>query len=556
MPTHAFGRLRAADILVLIAMLLSVVATCLLNASRVGMWYDEITTWQILNRPSFSATWAAVSDLIGGPPVYFLAAAGWREMFGPTETTLRLMTAGMLATAFAMTWVTVRQGFSFWSTAFGLLAAFCTSWTLIGQIPEMRYYGGVMALTAVALWLYLILAERDRASLALLAANTVVHATLVMTHIYGGIYGVTLLGALVVLDLLRRRFRPLIYLSFPVGWAVFLTWLPAFERQSDTLKPHSAQLPPTPQDLTVAMGGLVTSSSLLLLALVVIAFLVEQARGGRFSTAPVPSDDRPVDPATASARQALVIGGVALACVTFVAFAISHIKQPVFLPRYLLPTLLGWGILFTYVAAWFDFDMRLAEPAAATTAPGWQRLARGCAVVYLVGLIAIPPAAGWVQPARSAARWAVAVCPDLPVVVLDGGKFMEIQQYLPDRNRYFAVLDWEAALDPGASLSNTVDYKILRNLKHHVPEFNIVQSEDFLRTHPRFLVDEVPGNHWVDMRLRYSDVWRISRIGTTLLLVERSDLPQTLPFGNRNQPQVANSPAADPCSALPGWKSP
>jgi len=300
------------------------------------------------------------------------------------------------------------------------------------------------------------------------------------------------------------------------------------------------------------MGGEITNTILLLLPLVVLAFLLEQARGGRSATVPAPSDSRPEDPAAASARQALLIGGAALACVAFVVFAISRIKPPGFMPRYLLPTLLGWGIFFTYVATWFEFDARLAIRAAAIPAPGWQRIARASAVVYLVGLMAIPPAVAWLKPPRSATQKAISTCPDLPVVVLATSKFMELQQYLPDRDRYFSVLDWEAALDPGAGLNITVDYKIMKNLKQHVPEFNIVQSEDFLRTHRRFLVDEAPGNRWVDVRLRYSDDWRISRVGANLLLVERSDLAQSVSSRNHNTLQVASDPTAPTCSALPG----
>jgi len=533
-----------ADAALLAAVLASFVATCLISVARGYMWYDEIISWQILNRPDFGSMWAAVSDLIGGPPVYFLLAAGWRALLGTDETTLRLLTTLSFVLAFAVVWTTTRRGFGFWSTAFGLLAAFCTSWTVIGQIPEIRYYGVLTAGVALAFRLYVALAADGRPSALLLAANAVVQAFLVMTHVYGGVYGAALLGALLAVDVMERRFRPLSYLSFPMGWAAFIGWLPAFHRQGDVVKPHAWMQPPTPKDLTATMGGIVTSMAFIVLALVVLATLVGQAQGQR--TAGKADAHLPPDPGRTRMRRNLVVGAVALACVPFASFVLSHVAEPIFMPRYLLASVIGWGVLFTFVAAWFDFDRHLAVPAHAVPAPPWQRIAQGTAATYVAGLLALPPAAVLVQPVQSPQQYAVRACRDLPVVVMHALKFMQTQQYLADRERYTYVLDWDAAMDPGTALHDSNDFKILRNFKEHVPHFNIVDSADFLATHSRFLVAEERGLRWVDVRLRYSDDWRVSRIGTDLLLVERADTPTYLLSSTRNR--IADERSAnDPC---------
>ena len=127
---------------------------------------------------------------------------------------------------------------------------------------------------------------------------------------------------------------------------------------------------------------------------------------------------------------------------------------------------------------------------------------------------------------------------ELPIVVQFSHDFFRRLYYSPDRNRYFFILDWQAAIDNSSGLFPPQEYKHMEALKRNYPELfqNIVKSGDFLKDRGRFLVlkhlnerkkctlepkwENIYCPRWLEMRILSTRKYKLTVIGQ----VERRDL--------------------------------
>lgn len=140
---------------------------------------------------------------------------------------------------------------------------------------------------------------------------------------------------------------------------------------------------------------------------------------------------------------------------------------------------------------------------------------------------------------------------DLPMVVQRSGRFLERAYYAPDRDRYYFVLDEEAAMTDVSGRFGPQEYKHMAAYKRNYSALlgdHILPSDEFLRRFDRFLVldyasyDEAcpsrvfglaqarewKGMHcpqWVEMRLLGNPAFTVTHLGDVwgeaVLLVER-----------------------------------
>jgi hypothetical protein len=129
---------------------------------------------------------------------------------------------------------------------------------------------------------------------------------------------------------------------------------------------------------------------------------------------------------------------------------------------------------------------------------------------------------------------------NLPIVTPFSHDFMKRFHYSPERQRYFFLLDWEAALDIRSWRVSPQMYKVMDALKrdyHKVFDGNIIQIWDFLRMHDRFLVlDDADYQRkrrpqdsrragWLEIRIKESPDYKITAFGLVddrqLSLVEK-----------------------------------
>ena len=240
---------------------------------------------------------------------------------------------------------------------------------------------------------------------------------------------------------------------------------------------------------------------------------------------------------SADSRQAplLILGCLCLA-VPVGVWIISYAIKPIFVVRYMIPSVQGWSILLAYLCS------RMIQP------PEWRLVGRSGRrppplllfplMVLMLVLIMYP-----VWYTRSFPKEQFPGINDgkygyqnLPVVVPLSHDFMKRFHYSPERQRYFFILDWESALDIKSGFFSPQEYKAMDALKrdyHKVFDGNIVQIWDFLRMHDRFLVlvlDDIQTRdfhsaRWLEIRIKDSPDYKMTALGVVdgrqLLLVEK-----------------------------------
>jgi uncharacterized membrane protein len=177
----------------------SLIISCILISSKKFFWNDELFSYYFLADPSFTHMLGAFHDKLNNtPPLYFLLGWLWAKVFGSTELSLRLFSSLGMCIACAITWITLRRTYNFWSTSIGVLSVFCTSNLILSQNAEARMYGLFLVLCALGLFQYDLINRSSRFTWKLLLSNSCIHAAIVNTHLFGLFYSTAIAFALIV----------------------------------------------------------------------------------------------------------------------------------------------------------------------------------------------------------------------------------------------------------------------------------------------------------------------------------------------------------------------
>lgn len=490
------------------------VVLCLLSASAVSstfkpFWFDELISHTLITSPSTSHMLEALGNAVDSlPPLYFLVARVWSQLFGASEISLRLLSSLSLAAAFAITWRVGRKYFSFWAVSFGTTAAFCLSGTLVHQNTEARCYGILVLLGSLCLRQSEKFVSRDDIRPIDLALNAVLHACLVLTHLFGFIYSASFQLGLFGTDLLRGRFRPRVYASGFLGWIAYLLWLPSFIRQTEFANPRWWQPVPTLIDLRESFGNNI-SLGLVLAVLVIVAVIRISANEER--KVPILMNT------TENTCPLVLVSAFVVLLPPLAAWVVSRLVVPLFLDRYFLPGIIGWAMLLSMVAQF------AAEPLTGHAAKGdraWPRFAVAWGVVLLMALVPVLLVVHKVQW-RGFQISGIHAPRGLPVVAESAHAYLLRCHYDKERTWFF-VLDREVALDDGSPLGASTENVTMANLKKYFPYYNIEQSAEFLRKHDRFLVLRDHRYQWFEKRILRNESYRTTDLGLGLVLVEHS----------------------------------
>lgn len=154
-----------------------------------SLWNDEAWTAWAVQPPYLAETLARVRGDVH-PPLYFLALAGWTRAAGDSVYALRLPSAlfGLLALAGVYA-----AGSRLFDRQTGLLALalLATAGFFIYYTREARMYSLLLALGALAVWLYLRWRARPNVRRGLLYGGLL--AALLYTHYAGALLALTLL---------------------------------------------------------------------------------------------------------------------------------------------------------------------------------------------------------------------------------------------------------------------------------------------------------------------------------------------------------------------------
>ncbi len=494
-----------------------VLTHCGLVCARRPFWMDELVTNLLATDPSLPhALQALAHGADGGGPVTFLLAwlAGQLGISG--ELGFRLLSSGYMAVGLIALLGALRRGFG---TGPALLA---TGWTMCGstlvlyQNSEFRFYALLFGLTALTVNRYAHYFVGQRRQLWVYAG---LHALLVLTHPFGLFYS----GALGVAALLsgwRRRMRvwPLA-LAGAAGAAIFGLWMPAFLRQATVLVADSYLPRPGLADLTrvylqvaplvhydeqtkvlVAsfprplMAGILTCLGLVgLLGVTWWWRVVHRLRVAcePTGTAAAVIVDPPV-------QTALLFLAALLVLVPAGGWVLARVGRPVFLHRYFIPSALGFAILYT-------------KAFALLAARGVGRWHQRGATSRVVALITGGFFMAW--PLLSAAR-----LPDgftvlrtrltqlaqgdlgkLPVVCSSPHQYWPMSYY-SQNSRFWFVIDQEVAFTLNGGTAAT-EFNFTSVQASFYPHMRVASTVEFLREHPRFLVDDERAP-WFERRVK------------------------------------------------------
>ena len=524
------------------------VATAIVSGKR-PFWYDEVFSWTLITDPSFRHMMKALALGAESPPgLYHVLARPWLAITGHSLLALRMLATLSAVVAMAATWMTLRRAFSLRATAVGVLTVFCTSAMMLYHSAEARYYPMFVACTALAIAVYARAIESPKLTWRLAAALFVANITLVQVHIYGVAYSAAILFALLCCDLAARRFRPLTYACVAVTWASLVPWLPTFHLINEQTKPRHWIMPPTlpgvvefyrlyslelPMILFAVavlcfVGRLLFADqsgsskgrawSLGFLLLLVIVAVIVPGYPSMFDIAllgllitfagyglPRPATD-PVQ-----LRRALMVAAAMLLCAPPAAAIFSLLVKPVFVPKYVLPSMLGMAILLTWIVE-SGSRFPLAGRRASMMEAGWAGL--------IIAMLLMPLFSATRESSNQPPQYGIRISdveelipPGLPVAVESYCQFLPFRQNTKRPGHpYYYVGDHEAAGVEQADRSAMLGFNGSRVWKGlgYLSDSDAPEWPDFLATHPKFAVLHSPGHFWFDWRIRNNPeyTWR------------------------------------------------
>jgi hypothetical protein len=537
----------------------SLVVSCVVISAKKYFVNDELLSYYLLSDKSFFHMLSAFHDKINAaPPLYFLLGWVWARIFSASELSLRLFSCLGMSVALWLLWATLRRSYGFWPTSIGVLSVFCTSGIVLWQNAEARMYGLFIAFCTLGLLLYdTACREESGFSWGLLVSTACTHAAIVNTHLFGLIYSGALLLSLILRDRYFKTFRLQLYLSVAIGWLSLIPYVPPFLKQSDAGSPRTWLPQPVLSDLvqfmTLSSPSLVSGNSLQTLVnlfplvLLVLAsglqFLVCQTEGNHANESGRVYHQPP------DSEVSLLIPAYAFLAVPILIWIFSQGGTPIFCDRYMLPTGLSWSILLTYAASRLVLQR---EPAfkgeKASSRRVWTAAMKSFVPLALILVLLAQPvlwATGYRREFAPGLHDDKIGYDDLPIVVQDSHVFLRRLHYSPARNRYFFILDWEAAVNETSGLFGPQQFKNLEAIARNYPDLekHIVSGEEFLRMHDRFLVlgslesnskvcsceirgvttkwQDLSCPQWLRLRVVSDPHYHIQRLGKAMLLVDR-----------------------------------
>lgn len=473
-----------------LAVVASLLVSCVVVSGKKYFWFDEMLSYYMLSDPSFRHMMQAFHDQINNTPIlYFQTGWIWNHLFGSSELSLRLFSSVGVCIAFVTVWFTLRRSYPFWIASLATAAVFCSSSIILSQNAEARMYGLFLAVCAGAFAVYNRMYESRRIPLLWLVLNYLIHMAVLHTHLYGIFYSGAILGCFIAADRMYKFFRPALYGSVAASWLSLLFYMPAFLAQAEVGKPRAWLPVPEFSDLVTVMDfsqsyfvGAAVMAGLFVLALIL------------FITALALNPSRPVlayQLPTRVTEAPDFIFGCAFLVVPVLTWLISRTVKPIFWDRYLIPTSIGWCIVLAFILS--RTLPSLLPGQGRSKAPALPVLIKNILLsLFLAFLLAQPLLyARHIQPkALPGSKDDAYGYSSLPVMMLNAQSFLERNYYAPAKDRYYYILDWQAAVSEKSGAWGPQEYKHMAALKRNYPASfqHVLTTQEFLQRHNRFLV--------------------------------------------------------------------
>lgn len=500
---------------------LFLLVSCGLASSRRYFEIDELFTFYLATDPSLTHMLKALADQVDtSPPLYFILAWLWVKVWGSSEISLRLFSSLGMSLAFVMTWLVLRRTFGLWPASLGAAASFSLSLLIFQHNAEARFYGLFLGLAALALWQYHKAARREFAcSPKDFLANAAIHGSLVLTHNFGFLYSAIFLLAQ-LMAAARQRVVPLpASLSILAGWLFFLPWLSPFLHQAKVGSPRSGIPMPTKMDLLASFGhSILISFFLVLLVLMLGVFMVSRSRRSEPAASPKPASS----PGTGFS--VLLLGLLLVVMPPLIAWLFSRLFFSIFQARYMIPSTLGWSILFAYLL--YNCLPVTGEPREGKKTlrelVGRNHQTLILSIFWFIFLLFLPIFSFLKGFDHKPGSLEDHLYKDTPIVTHSANSYLTRFFYSPLKDRYIFLLDWDVALDKKNQTWAIDDYHTMAAFRRNYPYFNIMEGSRFLQQHHRFIIlDDFKNFRWFELKIRPDPLFKFTRLSDTLILVER-----------------------------------
>ena len=505
LPMVASRRERVWTVAVLTVALFGICLYCLLVSRYRILWSDELFGWELVRDPSWRhmlRAWQLGAD--GGGISFYVLCRLWLGLFGHTKLAFRGFSAAGVFLAFATMWALLRRFYRPEIVAITLFTVWLGSRTILWQIVQTRFYGLLLASSALAFLAALpggVQRGEDETNptthLQLLAAFGA-NFLLVSTHPLGLAYSAALLLAFVLVDGSRKRLRFRLYVAVLCSWSVLLFSMTAIKNSAAVGKPWFWTIKPTLLDLQALYEPLFWPT---LPKLVLLVFAVALLW---------PGERRKMAQAVRQRRYVL-LPGLFLALVPVVVWVLSRRGTSYFVDRYLISFTLGIAVL-----------MAEALTQALPRELSWRRpfplvLTLVAVLLYKAGWDGLHqfPRDLFVPPFDFTGDLALLLPRGEPVLIprVDVFDLMAYYRDAPDLPILFPT-DLQMAEEPESprGLVSGVN-EMLNWRKAGYYSSQIVDSAQFLATAQEFIVVNDASIPWMQQRLGNNPHWKLTKLG-------------------------------------------
>jgi hypothetical protein len=455
------------------------------------LWSDEFLTTNLLQAGSLPKLWAGIAlGIDGNPPLYLTLAWLVVQLLPkafPSVALLKLVNLGLAATGVAVLCRLARRLASPVACWIGALMFITLDEAFVYVASELRTYALYFLIAALAALCQQRLMEDCRSPNVVLLA--LVNVGLAMCHTFGIIYVSIIAGAAWLSRPRDKQLLRAIIIGIAPSIIAVIAWSPSLLGQLEVAKPYSWILPPSVSDLSDTLLG---SDAMLLISILEAACLLAACVWAR---RPSSFEVRKIilDPQWQPARF-IVLLSFGITSFTFVAWLLSRLAFPLFVPRFFTPQLFTTFALHVAFGAWLLSNLGrrpvIVVVLSAVIAPLMFR-----SIVVHAG----SPVHGQPICADAQGRYFEGsfVHGDLPVIVDSPHIFFPRSAYAVHGEAYRFPLDWNVVLKyPDQSRGNAVDYHIMHGLRMWKPMPEVQSTDDILRDYPQFLVIDMSLRSW------------------------------------------------------------
>jgi hypothetical protein len=486
----------------MMALLMPMAVTARMSRGRI-FWEDELLGWLMLRDPSWRHMlmgWLKGVD--GGGILFYFTGRVWFSIFNHSVLSFRLYTATGFGIAFVFIWAAGRRFYRSNIMIFAVLLVWFGSPIPIQTMSQGRFYGLLMAMDAIAVYLFFRLVDIAGVPGRYYAYTFFAHTCLIMSHILGVFYSSLIVLAMVVLDFPKKRWRPWLYLTAALPDLLLIPCLPAIRASAAVGKPHFWSSQPTVLSFIEDYSGFSLKwCALLLLAAGCVAIALKT---------------QPMRHAVAAAvtRRPVYVYTAVIFLLPLLFLLEGFFGPALCIPRYLLPVSVGT----IFVVAEIVTLIRAALPPQLRD----HLAGRLCLMLFLICVLAydllyMPRFNDGLQ--KDFTQTLTAALPKgIPIVCEDGFAFTELISLQHSSGvDYTFLLDWPNATAPTAPRVEVTQYHLMQNWQQQgYFSGSIRDRETFLRdTSLFYTISFVDANQTIPFT-KAAPVERYPQIGNPL----------------------------------------